>query len=213
MRLKLLRSLLVMAKEYAQIIVGGNSVLERPWQMTFTYRINSFADPEEGTLASLLVAWIPEGMAALLATLPAKASVVTLRAQSIGGNGFWPVEIGAGPLQGTRGAGETLPAGTGPLALIRSSFPQASARSYTRVYWPLMQEADQEDGALYESIVSDIQTFFSNIDNLSDSPLEAELGVYSKLTDQFFPSASVVVADRIARIRRRGRSYQGRASA
>jgi len=120
------------------------------------------------------------------------------------------------PVTGSRGVGQILPEGQGPLCLIGPNTLSVNPRrQVNRKYLPVMLESDQEDGAISTSLVASIETEFGDMFNSSNFGGNFELVTYSAaeeaaLSTFSWPAENVRVSDQIARVVRRRPRYQGR---
>lgn len=120
------------------------------------------------------------------------------------------------PVAGSRGSGEILPEGQGPLALLGPEDLSVSPRrQVNRKYFPVMLESDQEDGAISSALVTVIENAFYDL--IAPNPFSDnfELMTYSRKNEEeastpAWQAATVRVSDQIARLVRRRPRYQGR---
>lgn len=140
-----------------------------------------------------------------------------VRQGSIGTGVVYPfLGLFASAIPGSRGSGEMLPEGTGPLVLIGPSSYSINPRSQTnRKYFPVMLELDQEDGALGSDLVEGIEGVYATLFDETTFGSNFEMVTYSRKEDEAlntftWKAETVRVSDQIARLVRRRPRYQGR---
>lgn len=122
----------------------------------------------------------------------------------------------ASPIAGLRGPGEILPEGQGPLLLIGPSTLSVSPRrQVNRKYLPVMLESEQEDGAIAQTLIDDLEIYIPAMFVSSFFDSNFELVTYSRaeqvaLSTFAWPAETLRVSDQIARLVRRRPRYQGR---
>lgn len=120
------------------------------------------------------------------------------------------------PVVGSRGAGQILPEGQGPLVLLGPlDLSVAPRRQVNRKYFPVMLETDQEDGAISSNLVTLIEAAFSDICDFATFGSNFSCQTYSRLNESeastpAWPAATYRVSDQIARLVRRRPRFQGR---
>lgn len=201
-----------MSQAIMRLNLFGDTANGRPWQMQHGFDCDGLTSEEFQEVGELLVTgWLTEAKTEFLATLPASCTLRSVQAQAATPGTAWPYNSSILSEAGTRGSGDILPEGIAPLAMPRASQPSPSYRAYTRNYWPAILESDQEDGAIAATLVGAIINYFEAIFQftIGDSA-NATLSILSAAGVVLTGCDAVAVSDKIARVRRRGRSMQGR---
>lgn len=165
-----------------------------------------------GEVASLIAGSLAECVPSQLSYLGAYVRQATVDTPTVYPYlGLFPV-----PYVGQRGPGEILPEGQGPLCLIGPSTLSVSPRrQVNRKYIPVMLESEQEDGAIAQTLVDDLDGYISQMFLSSFFSSNFELVTYSRaeqvaLSTFAWPAETLRVSDQIARLVRRRPRYQGR---
>lgn len=204
-----------MANESVQFVVHGNTVKGKPWQQTFPYWVTADSANAPKTLQDLLdtfVTHIGPGAGKLSGCLPQACTILGVTARNYLGSGYWPGNSNFTAVEGERPSGDVLPEGIGPCAVLRADPGPGPERKFTKLYFPAIAEADQENGAISDALITAIQGFFTNIFTLTNGPASAYLALISPTHNTQLEVRQVVVSDRLARLKKRGNTYQGRSS-
>jgi len=143
--------------------------------------------------------------------LPVDTEIIGVRVKSVGAPGWWPWGIGLN-LPGSGSSGDILPEGMGPLVQLYPESPALGRRGFTRIYWPFLAEADQEDGKISTEVADLIANALTTLDAASVASGTLTPVIVSTKYDDVTPVATYKVQDRVAYIRRRYRTPQGQFS-
>lgn len=205
-----------MANESIILQVQGTTRKGKPWIMNFPFWVTA----DDATIAASTLRKLAEefyntyvtGSNGLYTLLPEDCTILGVTGRNYIGGGYWPGQVSAGPLDGTRPLG-SLPEGVGPTIILRATPAPPARLSFTRVYMPAISEADQDNGSIDASLVDSIITWVGSFWNITAAGgSAARLSIISRLNGTQKEVTNVTVSDRLARIVRRGNSFQGRAS-
>lgn len=198
-------------KTTCEVIVYGNHTgAGRGFQMTRNYSVVSASPPNPSDIWKQVAVEMAVNLADpdFLNAFPDGTTIVGVRVRSVGDGGFWPYGIGLN-LSATGSSGDILPEGMGPLVQIYPPTPEVDRRGFTRLYWPLISEADQTDGKVKTTFATAISDAMLRMDDITITDVTFAPVVVSQKYDEAVFADRYTVMDKIAYIRRRYNTVQG----
>jgi len=194
--------------------VYGDTEGGGPWQCDFHYFPTTDTVDVWNTIYDLLQDFgtrlqdVSLGMATVL---PNKCTVRGIKGRPMfDGSGYLPYQSDLSSFTGSRGSGEVLPEGVGPLVMLYSN-PTGTPPFRGRLYLPAILESDQDAGAISSDLVNDIDAFIDNLGDLTGPDgATAWLAITSVTLNASREIITNATMDKLARIKRRGRWFQGR---